>query len=54
MPISHRFGKRIPLPSTRQIRHEILVMWAQDEARKSAANAEASAKAVVPTPSIGP
>jgi hypothetical protein len=35
MPITHRFGKRIPLPSTRQIRHELILMWAEDEIRKA-------------------
>jgi len=34
MPITHRFGKRIPLPSTRQIRHELILMWAEDELKK--------------------
>ena len=35
MPITHRFGKRIPLPSTRQIRHELILMWAEDEIKKA-------------------
>ena len=34
MPITHRFGKRIPLPSTRQLRHELILMWAEDELKK--------------------
>jgi hypothetical protein len=34
MPITHRFGKRVPLPSTRQIRHELILMWAEDELKK--------------------
>ena len=34
MPITHQFGKRIPLPSTRQIRHELILMWAEDELKK--------------------
>ena len=28
-----RFGRRVALPSTRQIRHELLVLLADDEAR---------------------
>jgi hypothetical protein len=32
--ITHRFGKRIPLPSRRQIRHELILMWAADELRE--------------------
>jgi len=39
MPISHRFGKRIPLPSTRQIRHELILMWAEDEIKSATAAA---------------
>ena len=39
MPITHRFGKRIPLPSTRQIRHELILLWAEDEIKKPAAAA---------------
>jgi hypothetical protein len=37
MSITHRFGKRIPLPSRRQIRHELILMWAEDEFEKSEA-----------------
>ena len=32
-----RFGRRLALPSTRQIRHELLVLMADDEARLKAA-----------------
>jgi hypothetical protein len=39
MSITHRFGKRIPLPSTRQIRHELILMWAEDEIKKATAAA---------------
>jgi hypothetical protein len=46
MAITHRFGKRIPLPSTRQIRHELIVMWAEDELRKSETSAIASQKII--------
>jgi hypothetical protein len=34
MPVTHRFGKRIPLPSTRQIRHDLILIWAEDELKK--------------------
>jgi hypothetical protein len=37
MSITHRFGKRIPLPSTRQIRHELILMWGKDEIKKALA-----------------
>ena len=30
-----RFGRRIALPSTRQIRHELLVMMNEDEKQKA-------------------
>lgn len=42
MATTHRFGKRIPLPSTRQIRHELILMWAADEIKKSEARAVAA------------
>jgi hypothetical protein len=44
MPITHRFGKRIPLPSTRQIRHELILMWVEDEIKKTTATAAAHLK----------
>jgi hypothetical protein len=34
MSTTYRFGKRLPLPSTRQIRHELILMWAEDELKK--------------------
>ncbi|MCU1500083.1 MAG: hypothetical protein JWM47_4036 [Acidimicrobiales bacterium] len=39
MAVTHRFGKRIPLPSTRQIRHELILIWAEDEIKKATAAA---------------
>jgi hypothetical protein len=39
MSPTHRFGKRLPLPSTRQIRHELILMWAEDELKKREARA---------------
>ena len=46
MAMTHRFGKRIPLPSTRQIRHELILMWAADELKKSEARAAAAEAAL--------
>jgi hypothetical protein len=37
MAQTYRFGRRIPLPSTVQIRHELRMMVAQDAAKQRAA-----------------
>lgn len=51
MAITHRFGKRIPLPYTRQIRHELILMWAADALKKSEART-AAAQATLPPEQI--
>jgi hypothetical protein len=53
MPISHRFGKRIPLPSTRQIRHDLILLWAADDLRKTEARAIVSPETVIKSPEGG-
>jgi hypothetical protein len=40
MSQSLRFGRRISLPSTRQIRHELLMMMQQDEQQRAAKTLE--------------
>lgn len=40
MSQTHRFGRRLPLPSTRQIKHELRLFCAQEEARLKARNGE--------------
>jgi len=38
MPIlARRFGKKLKLPSTIQIKHQILLRWLQDQTEKEAA-----------------
>ncbi len=44
MTLTHRFGRRLPLPSTAQIRHELIVFSAE-EALRQAHVAEALAQA---------
>jgi hypothetical protein len=45
MAQTYRFGKRIPLPSTVQIRHELLLMMAQEDAKQRAAAESKSERA---------
>ncbi|MGA3302632.1 MAG: hypothetical protein ABSC72_05005 [Methylovirgula sp.] len=40
MADTFRFGRRVPLPSTRQILHELRVMLANDAAKERAAEEE--------------
>jgi hypothetical protein len=42
MTQTYRFGRRITLPSTRQIRHELLAMEASEDAKQRAADANTS------------
>jgi hypothetical protein len=38
----YRFGRRVPLPSTRQIMHDLRVMAAQEDAKQRTADANSS------------
>ena len=52
MTTTMRFGRRIALPSTRQIRHELLVFAARENARQKALmeTREGAADYPAPTP----
>jgi hypothetical protein len=55
MAQTYRFGKRIPLPSTVQIRHELLLMMAQEDAKQRAAaesKSEGAASRVTSTDAV--
>jgi hypothetical protein len=43
-----RFGRRIALPSTRQIRHELLMMMQEDQRRLAAKTPDVAAPAPLP------
>jgi hypothetical protein len=49
---THRFGRKILLPSTMAIKHQIRMLMAEDEARKAGAEAAAPTPSCVPAPSI--
>jgi hypothetical protein len=47
-----RFGRRIALPSTRQIRHELLMMMQEDQRRLAVKTPDIAAPS--PSPSLEP
>lgn len=50
MSSTMRFGRRIALPSTRQIRHELLVFASREEARQKALTEVRDGAAEPPAP----
>ena len=54
MTTSLRFGRKIPLPSTRQIRHELTVLMREEERRNvvKARESEASPSGYSPEPPV--
>jgi hypothetical protein len=43
-----RFGRKLKLPSTAEIKHQLLVRWLADQTAKEAAEASALASAAAP------
>jgi hypothetical protein len=43
-----RFGRKIALPSTRQIRHELVMLMREDERLKEAARKKAAENLAIP------
>jgi hypothetical protein len=43
-----KFGRKLKLPSTVQIKHQLLVRWLADQTAKEAAEASALASAAAP------
>jgi hypothetical protein len=43
-----RFGRKMKIPSTAQIKHQLLMMWLKDQTEKEAA--EAATRAGTPAP----
>ena len=50
MASSTRFGRKIPLPSTRQIRHELTLLMQADEQRNAAKARESGASSPTGSP----
>lgn len=42
MTITTRFGKKLKIPSTFQIKHQLLLFWLKDQLEKEAAEDEAA------------
>jgi hypothetical protein len=42
MVIARRFGKKLKLPSTVEIKHQLLLRWVADQTAKETAETEAS------------
>jgi len=45
-----RFGRRLRLPSTRQLKHELLLSWLADQTAKEAAKTKVAADVARPEP----
>ena len=54
MTILTRFGRRLPVPSTRQIRHELVTFAVREEARLKAVADKRTAEAETAKPTEAP
>jgi hypothetical protein len=45
MTITTRFGRKLKVPSTFQIKHQLLLLWLKDQLGKEAAEGEAAERA---------
>jgi hypothetical protein len=49
-----RFGRRLALPSTVQIKHQLLMLWLKDQTLKEATEAAAAASKSVSQQNVAP